>query len=306
MTQPAKHIARAGFLLPGTISVGALARSGQAGSISFALGNRFRPAEDAHPRSKTDTGTLGQGFHAQFSRRCGYQISGPCVAVPPVKEAGDMATEKTPTDWEAIEREYRGGQLSVAEIGRKFGVSHTAIQKKAKKRNWARDLTERVKSEIAARMVAEGLQPAREAATIEHSVQRGVMILTGQRGRIGRTSEIVAKLLEELHDTTDNLAEIEDAIHDETEDDESGKRRARMLAAVALPSRSAVVNNLTQSLKTLIALERQAYNLGDAGDPDESASTRAVLDRLNGDQRKQLRAIALAASQRSDDDTSGA
>ena len=217
-----------------------------------------------------------------------------------------MATEKTPTDWEAIEREYRGGQLSVAEIGRKFGVSHTAIQKKAKKRNWARDLTERVKSEIAARMVAEGLQPAREAATIEHSVQRGVMILTGQRGRIGRTSEIVAKLLEELHDTTDNLAEIEDAIHDETEDDESGKRRARMLAAVALPSRSAVVNNLTQSLKTLIALERQAYNLGDAGDPDESASTRAVLDRLNGDQRKQLRAIALAASQRSDDDTSGA
>jgi hypothetical protein len=154
-------------------------------------------------------------------------------------------------------------------------------------------------------MVTEGLQGPREAVTIEALAARGVNILTGQRNKIGRAMDAVSKFLEELHDTTDNLGEIEDAIYDETAGDRDGKRRARMLAAVALPSRSAVVNNLTQSLKTLIALERQAYNLGDGGSDDDAAGTRSVLERLNGDQRAALRAIAYAASQRPEDDTSG-
>lgn len=223
-----------------------------------------------------------------------------------MSEAPDTPkTPKAPTDWEGIEREYRGGQLSVAEIGRRFGVSHQAVLKRAKKRNWTRDLTERVKTEIAARMVTEGLQGPREAVTIETLAARGVNILTGQRNKIGRAMDAVSKFLEELHDTTDNLAEIEDAIYEETADDESGKRRARMLAAIALPSRSAVVNNLTQSLKTLITLERQAYNLGDGGSDDDAAGTRSVLERLSGDQRAAIRAIAHAASQRPEDDASG-
>jgi len=212
---------------------------------------------------------------------------------------------KAPTDWEGIEREYRGGQLSIAEIGRRFGVSHVTILKRAKKKNWSRDLTEKVKREIATRMVTEGLQGPREAVTIETLAARGVNILTGQRNKIGRAMDAVSKFLEELHDTTDNLAEIEDAIYEETADDESGKRRARMLAAIALPSRSAVVNNLTQSLKTLITLERQAYNLGDGGSDDDAAGTRSVLERLSGDQRAAIRAIAHAASQRPEDDASG-
>ena len=63
--------------------------------------------------------------------------------------------------------------------------------------------------------------------------------------------------------------------------------------------------NLTQSLKTLITLERQAYNLGDGGSDDDAAGTRSVLERLSGDQRAAIRAIAHAASQRPEDDASG-
>lgn len=220
----------------------------------------------------------------------------------------DQPTTKAPTDWEAIEREYRGGQLSEAEIARQHGISRTAIQKRAKKNGWARDLTEKVRHEIAARLVAEGLQQPREAATIDMAATRGVQIIMGQRTRIGRASEAVAKLLEELHDTSDNLAEIEDEIHQETADDESGRRRARMLAAVALPSRASVINNLAQSLKTLIALERQAFNLGDGGgdDDQDARDARSILSRLNGEQRAQLRAIAHSAGGEPGDDTSGA
>lgn len=215
---------------------------------------------------------------------------------------------KPATDWELIEREYRGGQLSIAEIGRRHGVSHVAIMKRAKKREWTRDLTEKVRQEIAARMVTEGLQRPREAVTIQDLAARGVSILTGQRGRIGRTTEAVAKLLEELHGTTDNLDEIEDAIHEETADDKDGKRRARMLAAVALPSRAAVANNLTQALKTLIGLERQAYNLGDGAgdDPATKDDIKGLVERLNVDQRTQLRAIASAVADRPEGNDPGA
>lgn len=220
----------------------------------------------------------------------------------------DKPAQKPATDWEAIEREYRGGQLSIAEIGRRHGVSHVAIMKRAKKREWSRDLTERVRQEIAARMVTEGLQRPREAVTIQDLAARGVAILSGQRTRIGRTTEAVAKLLEELHDTSDNLTDIEDAIHEETADDANGKRRARMLAAVALPSRASVANNLTQALKTLIALERQAYNLGDGSSPDDPATKddiKGMVERLNGDQRQQLRAIASAVAERPEGDAPG-
>ena len=44
-----------------------------------------------------------------------------------------IAAAKATLDREAIEREFRAGQLSVSEIGRIYGVTHTAILKKAKK-----------------------------------------------------------------------------------------------------------------------------------------------------------------------------
>ena len=34
-------------------------------------------------------------------------------------------------DWEAIEREFRAGQLSLREIGRRFGLTEGAIRKRA-------------------------------------------------------------------------------------------------------------------------------------------------------------------------------
>ena len=52
------------------------------------------------------------------------------------------------TDWEAIERAYRAGQLSVRALAEKFGVSHPAVSKRAKKEGWQRDLTEQVRAAV--------------------------------------------------------------------------------------------------------------------------------------------------------------
>jgi hypothetical protein len=42
--------------------------------------------------------------------------------------------KKAAPDWERIEADYRAGLLSVREIAAAHGVSHTAIQKRAKSR----------------------------------------------------------------------------------------------------------------------------------------------------------------------------
>lgn len=49
-------------------------------------------------------------------------------------------------DWEGIEREYRSGQGTLAEIGRAFGISKGRICQVAKKRRWDRDLSARIKA----------------------------------------------------------------------------------------------------------------------------------------------------------------
>lgn len=187
-----------------------------------------------------------------------------------------MSKEKK-TDWEAIEREYRAGQLSEAAIARQYGVSRAAIQKRAKKNDWSRDLTEKVQQEIRARLVAEGLQVARGAATLEMAAERGVQIIRDHRTDIHEAREAVKEMIAELRRVLAKIDEIEDDIADETSGDKNGKRRAQMMAAVALPSRAQVAATLATALKTLVALERQAFNIDEKGPADPEAPTSGTV-----------------------------
>lgn len=90
----------------------------------------------------------------------------------------------------------------------------------------------------------------------------------------------------------ENMGDIEQSIDDETaEDRDGGRRRARMMAAVALPSRAAIANSLASALKTLIPLERQAFNLDEkSAAPDGSTSepVNVVLNDASIDRIKRL------------------
>ena len=182
---------------------------------------------------------------------------------------------KPATDWEAIEREYRAGQISVHQIARENAVSHTAINKRAKRDGWTRDLSGKVRQEVSARLVSSEVSTIHPREAIEAAAQRGVALVREHRQDIGTNRSAVTKLISELHSTIEHIDEIEDAIEDETAGDKDGKRRARMLAAVALPSRAAIANSLAQALKTLIPLERQAFNLDERGAPPDGAEAQA-------------------------------
>jgi hypothetical protein len=175
-------------------------------------------------------------------------------------------TERKSVDWEAIEREYRAGQITVVEIGRQHGLSHTAINKRAKRDGWTRNLADKVRKEVSARLVSERASPETERAAIEPAVARGVQVVREHRASIGREQRLVSALFGELEEAIENRGEIEAAIKKETDDDDNRKRRAMMHRAVALPSRASVIVNLSSALKTLVGLERQAFGLNDGLD----------------------------------------
>lgn len=65
---------------------------------------------------------------------------------------------KPAIDWEAVEREYRAGQLSNRMIAEKHGISDTAIRKRAKRDGWERERAARQQEPV--RLVSDELDRA--------------------------------------------------------------------------------------------------------------------------------------------------
>jgi AcrR family transcriptional regulator len=156
-----------------------------------------------------------------------------------------MARAKAP-DWQLIEREYRAGQLSVAEISRQAGVSRAAIQKRAKKEGWARDLLpavqERAREELLRDAAPRG---ALEEEAVEAAAARTVEVVRQHRVSLGRLNRLANRLMADLE------------IHLDGKGAAPGWMRAR-------DSVGDVVLRVAQTLGKVVPLERQAFAIGKA------------------------------------------
>ena len=174
-----------------------------------------------------------------------------------------MAADRHQPDWEAIEREYRAGQLSVREIARQFEISHVAIGKRAKAEDWQRSLGQKVREAVTNRLVTSEVTSGNAREAVETAVLRSVEVVRQHRHAIARGRDLTLRLLDELDATTSHVGELEEAIEAETAGDKTGQRRAAMMKAVGLPSRAGVIKDLSAAAKNWVALERQAFNLDD-------------------------------------------
>jgi hypothetical protein len=179
-------------------------------------------------------------------------------------------------DWERIEQLFRAGLLSVREIASACGVSHTAINKRAKAEGWERDLKAKIKAkadslvskrEVSSKVSTEQL--ATERGIVEANAEVIANIRMAHRSDITRSRRIANKLLDELEGLTDNR-DLFDQLGEllRSEDDNGQDRRNDLYQKIIdLPGRSKVMKEMADTLKTLLALERQAYDL-DSGDDD--------------------------------------
>lgn len=203
---------------------------------------------------------------------------------------GAVEKPRQSKDWEAIERAYRAGILSVREIASQHGITHGAINKRAKKEGWDRDLKAKIKAKadalVSKRSVSTEVSTRNadtEREIIESNATAIANVRMAHRGDIRRSRGLVNKLLDELESLTDN-AELFDALGEMMEKpDDNGIDKLNDLynRVISLPSRSKTMKDLADTLKTLISLERQAYDLENAGesaDPGAGITSRDPLE----------------------------
>lgn len=80
-----------------------------------------------------------------------------------------MASEadKKHVDWELIEKDYRAGIKTLRQIAEERGVSHVAIQKKAKQFGWTRDLSEKIQAKAKEKVTKAAVTKASYQAGLE-------------------------------------------------------------------------------------------------------------------------------------------
>jgi hypothetical protein len=73
-------------------------------------------------------------------------------SVPP-KKVEPAPKKRQRADWQAVERDYRTGLMTLRELAEKHGCSHQAISKRAGKHEWAQDLSPAIRAATAAKLV---------------------------------------------------------------------------------------------------------------------------------------------------------
>ena len=136
-----------------------------------------------------------------------------------------------------------------------------------------RDLTQKVQDKFRNDLVRDFVRtadPENEGQIVEEAAATAISIVRRQRTMIGRANMVVDILFSQLANALEFGEDVEAQIIDETKDDQSSRRRSIMLKAVALPNHASTILKLSSALKTLIALERQAYNIMDEAEHTES------------------------------------
>jgi hypothetical protein len=199
-----------------------------------------------------------------------------------------MTDKKKPPDWERIESDYRAGILSLREIAAPSGITEGAIRKRAKRDGWVRDLSEKIKikaehlvrTEMVRSEVREkgGIVPEREI--VEANATLSANALLSHRKDITRGRSLTIKLLEEIESQTSNHELFASLGLMLAAPDEKGvdKLNELYLKVIGTPSRIDSMKKLSDTLKTLIALERQAIGLKDDALPmDDDKIVRIEL-----------------------------
>lgn len=187
-------------------------------------------------------------------------------------------------DWEAIEKAYRLGNKSLAQLGEEYGVSHTSISRRAKKHGWIQDKTEEVQT-IANALLTQSLcnnapknaQPG--AFDIQVAAQTQANVVLGHRKGLARLSGLRDRLLDDIEGAIDLLGshqEILAALAD-------GDGEALVSRVSKVLGRSVIIDDLKKLAEIDEKVrkgEREAFGIKEEG--EKTASYEQMLERLAG------------------------
>jgi len=217
-------------------------------------------------------------------------------------------------NWTTIESDFRAGLLSLREIAAKDGnVSEAGIRKKAKRLSWSRDLTARIRAKAgelvrSATVRSVGAQFATGSEAVETSiVQQHAEVIANvelsHRRNISRARAIVSGLFAELEkspgDRSVELIRDPSPVPSALARDNGEANAVGALAyngGLSLSARADAAKKLSDALRTLISIERASWGMDDREPASENTGRVIDSSKLTWDQRQQLRAMILRAS----------
>lgn len=181
---------------------------------------------------------------------------------------------KAAVDWERIEADYRAGILSLREIASANGnVTEGAIRKRAKRDDWSRDIANKIKAraddlvrKAEVRSEVRKENAGSEKSVIEANAEAIVSVRLSHRSDIRTGRELVRGMLEELRAQSVDPALLEELGEMMRNPDERGVDKLNDVykKVIGFGGRVDNVKKLSEALKNLIALEREAYGLAEA------------------------------------------
>jgi len=186
-------------------------------------------------------------------------------------------TEVKLPDWARIEADFRAGIKTLRQMASEHGLSEGAIRKRAKREDWERDLAAKIREKAdslvrkeAVRKEVRKEQGVPEKEVVEANAELQARIRREQRTDISRGRKLVMTLLEELEMQTGSiglLEQLSELLYDKNDDMTAAQQAAQdkrielFNKVISLSGRTGTMKSLAESLKTLVALEREAFGI---------------------------------------------
>lgn len=186
-------------------------------------------------------------------------------------------------NYDYARRQYEAGVKSAKQIADEIGVSTVRLLRRASIEGWMRD--PHAKTALAAELKAtkQQLQDQQLERAERINVEMQAQVLVRHRTDINDIKVVVKKLLTELRMMTEADGSLEDVAAELAACEGLTAKRQELLQKVydkvlALPARVDVAKKLTDTFKTLLQLERQAYGIAGAlEDPEQPNTTDPAL-----------------------------
>ena len=222
-----------------------------------------------------------------------------------------MTTDKVP-NWEQIELDYRAGIKTLRQIAADHGITDGAVRKRAKRDDWSRDLSKKIKAKseelVRKELVRSEVRTEKrisEKQTIDANAHLAASVHLAQRKDIKRSRSIAMRLFDELEHAVgvENAANLEHLGELLRNEDDKGRDVLNDIYAkiISLPGRVKAMKDLSDTLKTLVGLEREAFGLNEKQESTADALT-AVLDQITKNNSSAFSPIAVDP-EHNDDDT---
>ncbi|MGJ8525190.1 hypothetical protein LMG33818_000898 [Halomonadaceae bacterium LMG 33818] len=172
---------------------------------------------------------------------------------------------KSQPDWEAIESAYRAGSLSIRAVADKYGVKESTLRSRAKANGWKRDLSTKVKQSTKEKVSRTGSRTGDKCANptrtdeeiIDEASDEAASVIFAHRFELAQWRRLSRKLSDALSEMV-----VNDSNHD---------KFARSL------------NAGVDAEAKVIKLERQAYNIDDDPQRNDTESLSDLMDELSSE-----------------------